>query len=88
MENIKAQIALDLVPLLKHLYNGGIIGIYPTFGEAGQIQMTEKCYHETFPEDTVPMPNPDIDYPFRWTTTVDGVEFFALSTTGKWEAQE
>lgn len=87
MENIKAQIALDLVPLLKHLYNGGIIGIYPTFGEAGQIQMTEKTFCETFP-DAIPQPNRDSDYPWKWTKTVKGVEFFALSETGKWEAQE
>lgn len=87
MENIKAQIALDLVPLLKHLYNGGIIGIYPTFGEAGQIQMTEKAFCETFPY-SFPQPNRDSDYPWKWTKTVEGVEFFALSETGKWEVQE
>jgi hypothetical protein len=82
MENIKAQIALDLVPLLKHLYNGGIIGIYPTFGAAGQIQMTEKAFFETFPEVDAPEANPDSDFPFRWAETVNGVEFFALSEEG------
>lgn len=87
MENIKAQIALDLVPLLKHLYNGGIIGIYPTFGEAGQIQMTEKAFFETFPEVKAD-PYDYGDYPWRFSTFVNGVEFFALSEIGKWEVQK
>lgn len=80
MENIKAKIAFDLIPILRHLYDGGVIGVYLEHnGNRGAAQMSVECYHETFPEDTVPMPNPDSDYPWRWTTTVEGVEFFALA---------
>lgn len=79
MTNFKAQIAFDLVPIMKHLYDGGIIGIYPSFGEHGQIQMDTECFRETFPAVEAPVPNPDSDYPWRWTETVEGVEFFALA---------
>lgn len=81
MENIKAQIAFDLMPLMAHLYDGGIIGIYPTFGKGGQIQMTVEAFCETFP-GTEPNENPNNkDYPWRWSAMVKGVEFFALAET-------
>lgn len=80
MENIKAQIAFDLIPILRHLYDGGVIGVYLEHnGNRGAVQMTVPVYHETFPEDTVPMPNPDSTWAYRWTTTIEGVEFFALA---------
>lgn len=80
MTNFKAQIAFDLIPILRHLYDGGIIGVYLEHnGHRGSVQMTVATYRETFPEDTAPVPNPDSDYPWRWTETVEGVEFFALA---------
>lgn len=80
MENIKAQIAFDLMPLMAHLYGGGIIGIYPTFGKGGQIQMTVEAFCETFP-DMEPNEDSNSDYPWRWSAMVKGVEFFALAET-------
>ena len=78
MENIKAQIAFDLMPLMRLLHKGGIMMIYPTGGTGGQIQMTVKAFCETFP-DAIPLPNRDSDYQWKWTETVEGVEFFALA---------
>lgn len=79
MENIKAKIAYDLMPLMRHLYDGGIIGFYPKSGDRGQIQMVVKCFRETFPAVAEPVPNPASNFPWKWTETVEGVEFFALS---------
>lgn len=78
MENIKAQIAFDLMPLMRLLNKGGIMFLYPTGGTGGQVQMTVKAFCETFP-DAIPQPNRDSDYPWKWTQTVEGVEFFALA---------
>ena len=80
MTNIKAQIAFDLMPLMRHLYAGGILQID---GQTGTILLREKTYHEVFPEDHTPQPNhPSSVYPWRWSTTIDGVEIYALSDTG------
>lgn len=77
MENIKAQIAFDLVPLMKHLYDGGILSVGP--GE--EIHMTVKAFHEVFPDVLVPTPRESDEYPFEWAACVEGVKFFALEKT-------
>lgn len=81
MIEMKAQIAHDLVPLMKHLYEGGILSVY---GGDGSVHMTESCFHKVFPEIKEPKERSG-EYPFYWTATVDGVEFFALSRDGKLE---
>ena len=85
MIETKAQIALDLVPLMKHLYRGGVLAVN---GGTGDVHMTEEFFHEVFPDVLVAMPRASAEYPFKWAVWVEGVEFFALSTTGKWEAQK
>lgn len=85
MIETKAQIALDLVPLVKHLYKGGVIGIN---GADGSVHLTESFFHEVFPDVLVAMPRASAEYPFKWAVWVEGVEFFALSRDGKWEAQK
>lgn len=82
MIEMKAQIAHDLVPLMKHLYEGGILSVY---GGDGSVHMTESCFHKVFPDIMVAMPRPSEEYPFEWAAWVDGVYFFALSRDGKWE---
>lgn len=76
MENIKAQIAFDLVPVIRHLYEGGITAVN---GSAGTIHMTEDLFHEVFPNITEPKNRDSREYPYEWETTVEGVKFFALS---------
>lgn len=85
MIETKAQIALDLVPLVKHLYKGGVIGIN---GADGSVHLTESFFHEVFSDVLVAMPRESAEYPFKWAVWVEGVEFFALSTTGKWKEQK
>ena len=75
MENYKAQIAFALVPILKHLYSGGIIAVS---GMTGEVHMTPAAFHETFPEITEREDRMSDQYPFIWKTTVEGVTFFAL----------
>lgn len=85
MIETKAQIALDLVPLMRFLYKGGVTAIY---GGDGTVQLTEELFHKVFPDVKVAVPRASEVYPFAWKETVEGVEFFALSATGKWEAEE
>ena len=77
MENIKAQIAFDLVPLMEHLYDGGILRVGPD----KEVHMTVEAFHEVFPEVREPIPRESAEYPWKWTETVEGVEFFALAET-------
>ena len=85
MIEMKAQIAHDLVPLMKHLYKGGILAVN---GGEGTVHMTESFFHEVFPDVRVAMPRPSEEYPFEWATWVEGVKFFALSRDGKWEVPD
>lgn len=77
MIEMKAQIALDLVPLVKHLYKGGVLAVN---GHDGTVHMTKELFHDTFPEVKAQAYGYG-DYPFRFSTFVNGVEFFALSET-------
>ena len=79
MIQTKAQIAYDLIPLVRHLNNGGVLQID---GRGGRIQLTEALYHDTFPEDKAPTSFPDSMFPFYWSTTINGVEFFAITERG------
>lgn len=85
MIETKAQIALDLVPLMKHLYRGGVLAVN---GGTGDVHMTEEFFHEVFPDVLVAMPRASEEYPFEWAAWVDHVKFFALSETGKWGAAD
>ena len=77
MKNIKAQIAFDLVPLMEHLYAGGILRV----GPEKEVHMTVEAFHEVFPEVREPIPRASAEFPWKWTQTVEGVEFFALAET-------
>lgn len=74
MIEMKAQIALDLVPLMKRLYRSGIIHI----GPEDAVHMTVEAFREVFPEVLEPMPRESVEYPWEWSMVVDGVKFFAL----------
>ena len=80
----KAIIAGDLVTILKHLYKGGVISVDPFAG----VHMTEKLFHETFPEIREAGPRASAVYPFEYRVTVDGVNYYCISETNEWEAEE
>lgn len=84
MVEYKAIIAGDLVPILRHLYEGGVIAVD---GHAG-VHMTEKLFHATFPEVTKAGTRDSEVYPFEFSVTVDGVRFYCISDKAEWEAQE
>lgn len=79
MINYKAQIALDLVPVLGYLQEGGIIAINPSYIRGPSVQMRKDTFRETFPEVDTPEDNPGSIYPYIWRAKVNGVEFFALA---------
>ena len=81
MIEMKAQLALDLVPIMNRLYDGGILRV----GPGKEVQMTEKAFHEVFPDVLVPMPRESEEYPFAWAGLVEGVKFFALAKKGEQE---
>lgn len=76
MIETKAILAFDLMPLMRYLYRGGVLAVDAL---TNKIQLTVAMYRATFPDDKIPTHTGDNDYPFRWTTTIDGVEFFALA---------
>jgi hypothetical protein len=79
MVEYKAIIAGDLVPLMKHLYKGGVLAVN---GHDGSVHMTVELFHKTFPAIEAEETGYG-DYPFRFEAVVDGVMFFALSETGE-----
>lgn len=81
MIEMKAQLALDLVPLMEHLYAGGILRV----GPEKEVHMTVEAFHEAFPEVLEPMPRESEEYPWEWSMVVDGVKFFALAKKGEQE---
>lgn len=82
MIEYKAIIARDLVPLVRHLYKGGVLAVN---GHDGSVHMTRELFHATFPEVTEPFEREDEVYPYLFSVTVDGVEFFCLSKKGELE---
>lgn len=82
MIEYKAIIARDLVPLVRHLYKGGVLAVN---GHDGSVHMTRELFHATFPEVTEPFEREDAVYPYLFSVTVDGVKFFCLSEKGELE---
>lgn len=84
MVEYKAIIAGDLVPILRHLREGGVISVDSYAG----VHMTEELFHATFPEVNEAGHRESTVYPFEFSVTVDGVRFYCISEKAEWEVQE
>jgi len=84
MTELKAQIAFDLIPVVRHLYNGGVLLVD---GATNRIHLSENLFHATFPEIKEAEGYDSDLYPWRYSVTIDGVEFFALSEVSRWDGE-
>ena len=85
MIETKVQIAADLLPLMHHLWKGGVISVN---GYSNDIHLQCPLFHETFPEVLTPVAQRnDGYYEFEKTETIDGreIRFFCLSEKEGWE---
>lgn len=85
MIETKVQIAADLLPLIRHLWKGGVISI-GTY--SNEIHLKNTLFHETFPEVLTPVTRRNDGYfVFEKTETIDGreIRFFCLSEKEDWE---
>lgn len=71
----KCKIAAGLVPLVKWLYDNGVIAVS---GGTLDVHLEEKVFRATFEEYEV-RDRESEEYPFELSTMFDGVKFFACT---------
>ena len=84
MIETKVLIAADLIPLISHLWKGGVLGI----GPGNDIHLRDTLFHETFPEakwPTIQVENGD--WVFERYVNIDGknIRFFCLHEKEAWD---
>ena len=73
-ENI-VKISADLIPLIKWLYEAGIIRVD---GSTSTVHVTEEFFRETFPVYEVHNRGRD-EYKYELSYTYNGIVFYCLS---------
>ena len=76
MNDGKVKIAAGLIPLMRWLYDSGIICVG---GSMDTVHVTEEFFRETFPVYEVSERN-NPEYPYELSYNYNGVQFFALSS--------
>ena len=85
MIETKVQIAADLLPLIRHLWKGGILSIGPYSNE---VHLRSDAFHETFPEVVKPVGlHTNGDWVYEKFVDIDGtsVRFFCLNGKEDWD---
>jgi len=85
MIETKVQIAADLLPLIRHLWKGGILSIGPYQNE---VHLRDWYFHETFPEVVNPAGKHDEkNWTFEKTVNIEGtdVRFYCLHEKEDWD---
>lgn len=85
MIETKVQIAADLLPLMHHLWQGGVLSI-GTYNN--DIHLHDPLFHETFPDVLTPVrQRNDGLWEFEKKEIIDGreIRFYCLSEKEEWE---
>ena len=85
MIETKVQIAADLLPLIRHLWKGGILSIGPYNNE---VHMRSDLFRATFPDVKTPVARHDPDnWLYEKMVTIEGVtiRFYSLSSKEAFE---
>ena len=85
MIETKVQIAADLLPLIQHLWRGGVLSIN---GNRDAIHLEDKLFHEAFPDVLTPVTKrKDGDWEFETVVNIDGrdIRFYCLHDSEGWE---
>ena len=85
MIETKVQIAADLLPLIQHLWKGGVLSI-GTYSNS--IHLQDTLFHETFPDVLTPVERRTDGYwAFEKKEIIDGreIRFYCLSEKEGWE---
>lgn len=85
MIETKVQIAADLLPLIQHLWKGGVLSI-GTYSNS--IHLQDTLFHETFPDVLTPVDQRKDGYwEFEKKEIIDGreIRFYCLSEKEDWE---
>ena len=79
MIETKVQIAADLLPLIRHLWQGGVLAIGPYNNE---VHMRTDLFRATFPDVKTPVAKHDENnWLYQTMVNIDGVSvrFFCLN---------